>query len=55
MAIMALVPVICVAQQETIRLMRYPDVANGKIVFCYQGDLWMVEQDGGRAMRLTVH
>jgi len=43
------------AQQEPIRLMRYPDVANGKIAFCYQGDLWLVEQSGGRAMRLTVH
>lgn len=43
------------AQQDPIRLMRYADVANGKIVFCYQGDLWLVEQIGGRAIRLTVH
>lgn len=47
--------VICAAQQDSIRLMRNPDVADGKIVFCYQGDLWLVEQSGGRAMRLTVH
>ena len=47
--------VICAAQQDAIRLMRNPDVADGKIVFCYQGDLWLVEQSGGRAMRLTVH
>ncbi len=43
------------AQHDSIRLMRYPDVAEGKIVFCYQGDLWLVNQTGGRAMRLTVH
>jgi len=55
MMIMFCFAVCVVAQQEPIRLMRYPDVANGKIVFCYQGDLWLVEQSGGRAMRLTVH
>ncbi len=35
--------------------MRYPDIAYGKIVFSYQGDLWVVPQEGGQAMRLTVH
>ncbi len=42
-------------QSEPLRLMRYPDIANGKIVFSYQGDLWVVPQVGGRAIRLTVH
>jgi tricorn protease len=42
-------------QGEPLRLMRYPDIAYGKIVFCYQGDLWLVPQEGGRAIRLTVH
>jgi tricorn protease len=35
--------------------MRYPDIADGKVVFSYQGDLWAVPQAGGRAVRLTVH
>lgn len=52
---MLVIAIHATAQQGPIRLMRYPDVANGKIVFCYQGDLWLVEQSGGRAMRLTVH
>ena len=43
------------AQSEPLRLMRFPDIAYGKIVFSYQGDLWVVPQEGGRAMRLTVH
>ena len=43
------------AQSEPLRLMRYPDVAYGRIVFSYQGDLWIVSQEGGRAARLTVH
>jgi tricorn protease len=43
------------AHGEPLRLMHYPDIAYGKIVFSYQGDLWVVPQDGGRAVRLTVH
>jgi len=35
--------------------MRHPDISDGKIVFSYQGDLWIVPQSGGRATRLTVH
>lgn len=40
---------------EPIRLMRFPDVHGDRIVFSYQGDLWTVSIDGGRALRLTVH
>ncbi|HSB05586.1 MAG TPA: protease, partial [Thermodesulfobacteriota bacterium] len=43
------------AHSEPLRLMRYPDIAYGKIVFSYQGDLWLVPQEGGQAVRLTVH
>ncbi|NOZ56911.1 MAG: hypothetical protein GXO73_09025 [Calditrichaeota bacterium] len=43
------------ADTPPLRLMRYPDVNNGKIVFSYQGDLWLVPQNGGRATRITVH
>jgi tricorn protease len=40
---------------DPIRLMRRPDVNQGRIVFSYQGDLWLVPIEGGTARRLTVH
>jgi len=43
------------ARDNQLRLMRYPDVGHGVVVFSYQGDLWQVPQNGGRAFRLTVH
>ncbi len=43
------------AGEKPLRLMRYPDVGHGVVVFSYQGDIWQVPQEGGRAVRLTVH
>jgi tricorn protease len=40
---------------EQIRLMRRPDINNGRIVFTWAGDLWMVGEEGGLARRITVH
>jgi len=40
---------------EPIRLMRRPDINNGRIVFEWAGDLWMVPEEGGQARRVTVH
>jgi tricorn protease len=40
---------------EPLRLMRYPDINAGRIVFSYQNDLWIVAEEGGTARRLTVH
>ncbi len=40
---------------ESLRLMRRPDISNGRIVFNYQGDLWLVSEEGGQARRLTAH
>ena len=40
---------------EPIRLMRRPDINNGRIVFTWAGDLWMVSEEGGLARRITVH
>ena len=47
----------CVASagNEPIRLMRRPDINNGRIVFTWAGDLWMVSEEGGIARRITVH
>jgi tricorn protease len=36
------------------KLLRFPDYADGKIVFVYQNDLWVVPETGGLAQRLTV-
>ena len=43
------------AEEEAARLMRMPDINDGKIVFVYQEDLWTVDSAGGTATRLTVH
>jgi len=38
-----------------VRLARHPDYSEGKIVFSYLGDLWLVNEDGASPRRLTVH
>jgi tricorn protease len=38
-----------------IRLPRHPDYSDGRIVFSYLGDLWLVNDDGTNPRRLTVH
>jgi tricorn protease len=38
-----------------IKLARHPDYHDGKIVFSYAGDLWLVNEDGSQPTRLTVH
>ncbi len=37
------------------KLLRFPDIHDGQIVFCYGGDIWRASVDGGRATRLTAH
>ncbi|HEX9757133.1 MAG TPA: S41 family peptidase [Nitrospiria bacterium] len=37
------------------RLLRFPDIHQEKVVFCYAGDLWQVGSKGGQASRLTSH
>jgi tricorn protease len=53
----ALVGGMCGSQSAAaeIRLARYPDYHNGKIVFSYAGDLWTAAEDDSRPTRLTVH
>jgi tricorn protease len=36
------------------RFMRDPDINKNKIVFTYEGDLWIVDSNGGTAVRLTT-
>ena len=37
------------------RLMRFPDIHKGLIVFVYAGDIWSVSSMGGMAKKLTSH
>lgn len=43
------------AAARPIKLARQPDYHSGKIVFTYQGDLWLVHEDGSNPRRLTIH
>jgi tricorn protease len=36
-------------------LLRYPDIHEGRIVFCHSGNLWICPVEGGVATRLTAH
>lgn len=39
----------------TTRLLHQPDIHGTKVVFVYAGDLWMAQDSGGEASRLTIH
>jgi tricorn protease len=38
-----------------IRFMRDPHIADGRIAFSYQGDIWITNADGSDPRRLTAH
>lgn len=38
---------------EEARLLRFPAVGGGKVVFCYAGNLYSVDINGGNAVKLT--
>lgn len=40
---------------DEVRLMRYPDIHENKVVFVYASDLWITDTNGGTARRLTSH
>jgi tricorn protease len=47
---------LCVpAHAVEIKLARHPDYHDGKVVFSYLGDLWLVNDDGSNPQRLTVN
>jgi len=37
------------------KLLRFPDIHESTVVFCYGGDIWKASSDGGTAIRLTAH
>jgi tricorn protease len=39
--------------QIDARMLRYPAVSRDRIAFVYAGDIWLVNRDGGSAVRLT--
>jgi tricorn protease len=43
------------APPEPLKFMRDPHVANGMMVFSYQGDIWLAGVDGSNPRRLTAH
>ncbi len=36
-------------------LLRFPDIHEHTVAFCYGGDLWKAPANGGTAIRLTAH
>lgn len=40
---------------QEMRLLRYPTIRGGAVVFTYAGDLWVGDRKGGAARRLTTH
>lgn len=46
-------PLSAAPAQDEARLLRFPAVGGGKIVFCYAGNLYSVGIDGGQAVKLT--
>ena len=43
------------ASAAPIKFARYPNVANGKLVFSYHNDIWIANADGSNPARLTAH
>ena len=56
-ALLVLLSGLATAEEAYAKLPRYPAPSpDGKLIaFSYQGDIWAVPVEGGRAMRLTVH
>jgi tricorn protease len=54
LAVLAIV-FVAPARAIEVKLARHPDYHNGKIVFSYRGDLWLVKEDGTEPRRLTSH
>jgi Uncharacterized protein related to the periplasmic component of the Tol biopolymer transport system len=49
----ATLPLLAAPGLDEARLLRFPAVGGGKIVFCYAGDLYSVDMNGGTAVKLT--
>ena len=47
--------VVAIAAAEPIKLARHPDYHAGKIAFSYLGDIWLANENGTGAQRVTDH
>lgn len=54
-AVIATMAVTAFAEGNEARLLRFPAVGGDKIVFCYAGNLYSVDVNGGTAVKLTSH
>ena len=43
------------ANADPIKFARHPHSSNGHIAFSYHGDIWVADDDGANARRLTAH
>ncbi|MBK9240741.1 MAG: PD40 domain-containing protein [Acidobacteria bacterium] len=55
LALAAFLAVAGLASAEPIKFARYPHVSQGKLVFSYHGDIWIANENGSNATRLTAH
>ncbi|MCF8218884.1 MAG: PDZ domain-containing protein [Bacteroidales bacterium] len=51
--VLALLPLFLLSQEST-RLLRFPDISDGQIAFSYAGDLYLVDENGGTARKITT-
>ena len=40
---------------QPTKLLRYPDVYQDQVAFCYAGDIWKSDFDGRNVVRVTAH
>ena len=40
---------------QPTKLLRYPDIYQNQVAFCYAGDIWKSDLDGEHVVRLTAH
>lgn len=57
LAAAVLTTTIAISAQETPRWLRRSAISpdGSKVVFCYQGDIFTVSSDGGRALQITTN
>jgi len=53
--LLAILPFFAFAANEQARILRFPTIGGGKIVFTYANDLYSVDANGGTAVKLTSH
>lgn len=55
LAAICLCAIVTLTMAKEVKLARHPDYHEGKIAFSYLGDIWVADESGKNAVRLTVH